>query len=274
MNSKVISIIIIIVTISLNSTAIPEVLAKEEASKQKQVKSKRRDIFADPENLKVLSEDISSAELRATMKTFSLGLGLRCLDCHVGKEGKLETYDFASDKKKLKRKARVMLKMVQNINDKQMTNLDKIDQLDNIEQISRVYVRCVTCHRGQQKPELIQDVLAESYAEGGIKLVIGKYAELRNKYYGSHTFDFHENTLPLFARDFFKERKTATDAVTLLKANKTYFPESFFGSFSLANAYAQSGDTDKAIKAYENALQINPKANFVKKKIRQLKEKK
>ena len=48
----------------------------------------RRDIYANPENLKVLPEDISSADLGATMKGFALGLGLRCENCHVGEAGK------------------------------------------------------------------------------------------------------------------------------------------------------------------------------------------
>jgi len=58
------------------------------------------DVYADPQNLEVLPSDIPPAELRATMKNFSIGTGLRCNDCHVGEEGQdFSSYDFASDEK-------------------------------------------------------------------------------------------------------------------------------------------------------------------------------
>jgi len=264
MNSKLLSSILITALVTFNPVTVLDVSGAEAATKKKQSKPKRRDIFADPENLKVLSDEISSEQLRQTMRSFALGLGLRCLDCHVGEEGKLETYDFASDKKKLKKKARVMLAMVKDINGEQLTKLDKI------EKGNRVSVRCITCHRGQQKPELIQDVLVASYSDGGIAAAVEKYAELRKKYHGSHTFDFSESMLPRFAGDYLNKEETMSDAISLLEANQQYFPESFFGSFSLAKAYEQSGEKEKAIKEYEHALKINPKAGFVKKKLEKI----
>lgn len=85
----------------------------------------------------------------------------------MGEPGKsLQTYDFASDKKKLKKKIRVMLKIVKNINGEQLANLDEI------EENARVKVQCITCHRGQKKPELIQDVLANELLKGDINSVI------------------------------------------------------------------------------------------------------
>ena len=39
------------------------------------------------ENLKVLPPEISAADLRDTMRGFSMGLGVRCSFCHVGVEG-------------------------------------------------------------------------------------------------------------------------------------------------------------------------------------------
>ena len=74
---------------------------------------KRVDVFADPENLKVLPEDISSEDLSATMRGFAMGLGVRCETCHVGEPNTpLHTFDFASDEKPMKQKARLMLEMV------------------------------------------------------------------------------------------------------------------------------------------------------------------
>jgi hypothetical protein len=122
----------------------------------------RPNVFADPQNLEVLPADISSAELSNTMRGFAMGLGVRCNDCHVGEpNAPLHTYDFASDEKPLKQKARLMLEMVQDI------NLRHVPKLDGVETTQRVAVRCVTCHRGQAQPKLIEDVLDEQLAEHG-----------------------------------------------------------------------------------------------------------
>jgi hypothetical protein len=96
-------------------------------------------------NLKVLPQDISKAQLVETMKGFALGLGVRCSACHMGEEGKpLSTYDFASDEKRTKQNARVMLQMVHDINTNKISQI-KLDQ-------PPVTVTCFTCHRGQKQP--------------------------------------------------------------------------------------------------------------------------
>ncbi len=238
----------------------------ESSPPNKKVKTTvKKSIFADPENLKILPEKITPQQLRATMKEFSMALGLRCNNCHVGEPGKpLTTYDFASDDKKLKNKARVMLNMVKNINSVQLLKLDEI------EKNARVNVQCVTCHRGQRKPELIQSVLADALVKDGVNGVLDKYTKLRGKYYGSHTFDFSENVLPLFSGEQMAGKSHVNSVVTLLEANREYFPDSFFGTFSLAGAYQKAGDKEKAIAAYEKALKINPKAQFIRIKLEAL----
>lgn len=227
--------------------------------------AERKNIFANPQNLKVLDKDISPQHLGNTMKSFALGLGLRCHNCHVGEEGKpLSTFDFAADDKILKQKARLMLKMVEQINS------SHIPSLDNVDQSSRIQVSCVTCHRGQSKPTLIQDVLAEELSNKGVEQTILKYKQLREKYYGSHTFDFSENVLPMFAQQYLNLPEKAKDAVDLLKMNSEFNPDSFFGYFSLAAAYEKQGDKKQAIAAYQKAIELNPKAVFIKQKIQQL----
>jgi hypothetical protein len=98
-------------------------------------------------NLKVLSPEISRPELVEIMKGFTQGLGVRCTACHMGEEGKpLKSYDFASDEKRMKQNARVMLQMVQEINSK---NIPKL-HLD----APPIKVSCYTCHRGQKQPAI------------------------------------------------------------------------------------------------------------------------
>ena len=94
-------------------------------------------------NLKVFPKDIPQRQLVSNMKFFAQSLGVRCVHCHVGEEGKpLSTFDFASDAKKEKLIARKMLNMVHRINSEEF----------GIKDPKEVKVTCFTCHRGATKP--------------------------------------------------------------------------------------------------------------------------
>lgn len=102
--------------------------------------------FAVPpfKNLKVFPKDVSRADLLFNMKFFTQALGVRCTFCHVGVEGQpLSTYDFASDIKDKKLKARKMLAMAHRINSQ---------DFDDAEDPGVLNVTCYTCHRGSTKP--------------------------------------------------------------------------------------------------------------------------
>ena len=72
-------------------------------------------------NLKVLPKSIATREFIEMMRGFTRGLGVRCSTCHKGEEDMpLEKYDFPSDDKLLKRKAREMIRMVNTINERSM----------------------------------------------------------------------------------------------------------------------------------------------------------
>ena len=94
-------------------------------------------------NLQVLPKDIGQDQLFPIMKGFAQGLGVRCVHCHVGEEGKpLSTFDFASDAKKEKLVARKMLAMVHRINEQDF----------GVKDFKDAKVTCFTCHRGSTKP--------------------------------------------------------------------------------------------------------------------------
>jgi photosynthetic reaction center cytochrome c subunit len=94
-------------------------------------------------NLKVFPQDISHEQLISNMKFFAQSLGVRCTFCHVGTEGQpLSTFDFASDAKKEKQTARLMLAMVHRINSQDLGVTDP----------AQPKVTCFTCHRGSTKP--------------------------------------------------------------------------------------------------------------------------
>ncbi len=216
--------------------------------------AQQRDIFADPKNLKVLPEDTSSADLGATMRSFALGLGIRCESCHVGEPGQpLHEFDFASDEKPMKEKARLMMKMVNQINRQHVTLLDDIDPMPRVE------VRCVTCHRGRPQPKLIQDVLDEKLAGGNIEAMVAEYEELRRQYFGTHSFDFSEQSLPMYAREL-AGRGEIDAAFAIVSVNVEYFPDSYVAHVALAEGHAMTGDKAAAIESYQKAMALNPRA--------------
>jgi hypothetical protein len=86
---------------------------------------------ANPTNLKVLKV-ATDGEVRQVMRTFTAGLGVQCVFCHV--QG-----NFASDENPKKEVARQMIKMAQQIN----ANFPD----------GKMRVTCYTCHRGEAEPK-------------------------------------------------------------------------------------------------------------------------
>lgn len=228
----------------------------------------RPDIFANPKNLKVLPKGISSAELRNTMRSFALGLGVRCSHCHQGEEGKpLSTYDFPSDEKETKRIARKMLKMVSEINET-VTDLDRGDDHRYVE------VNCITCHRGQDRPRLMPEVLSIALAEadGNIDAVIETYRGLRDRYYGTHTFDFSEFPVNGLAFRLLAQERV-NDSIALFKMNAEYHPDSSSAISALGRGYEDNGQLEKALDHYQKALELNPENGWAKRGVKTVEKK-
>ena len=100
----------------------------------------------DPTNLQVLPKDIPKPQLVRVMRSFAMGLGVRCEHCHVGEGNDLSTFDFASDTKPEKVTARRMIVMAREINTKLLAGFPPgRDE-------STPAVTCYTCHRGEKKP--------------------------------------------------------------------------------------------------------------------------
>jgi hypothetical protein len=83
-----------------------------------------------PKNLKVLK--VPPADIRATMQSFRVGLGVQCDFCHV-------RGDFASDENPKKNIARTMIAMTQDVNGKLGDGKE--------------HVTCYTCHNGSHEPK-------------------------------------------------------------------------------------------------------------------------
>ena len=195
------------------------------------------------------------------MRQFSFALDVRCEYCHVGEAGiSMLEFDFASDEKEPKRQARTMLRMVAAINDQHLPGLGKD---------APVKVECVTCHRGVKSPAQLEDVLVTAARDGGADAAIARYRELRESYYGSHSYDFSDTALVRAAEVLLAEDLGPT-AIALLTLNHEQHPESQWTLSSLARAHHAAGNTEQAIQALETLLELSPDNERVKAQLEQL----
>jgi hypothetical protein len=198
-------------------------------------------------NLKVLPKTISQRALIDTMRGFALALGVRCVYCHVGKEGQpLDSVNFASDDRRPKKVARVMMHMVMHINEEHLAEVP-----DRPKPV--VVVRCATCHRGVARPRLLDDDLALMLADSGLDAAVRRYRALRERYYGSGSYDFGELVLNQLARAEAQAGRP-DNSMGLLKLNAEFYPASTQIPFLEAEVALQRGDTAAAIAGYRDAL--------------------
>jgi photosynthetic reaction center cytochrome c subunit len=199
-------------------------------------------------NLKVLPKTIDQRTLIATMRGFSMALGVRCTYCHVGPrdDAPLDSLDFAKDDKRTKKTARVMLDMVQHINGEHLADVPERPQ-------PKVEVRCMTCHRGVARPRLIDDDLTLVLADSGLAAAIRRYRDLRQRYYGSGSYDFREGVLNEVARA--EARASRFDnAIGLLDLNAEFNPASATIPYIEGEVYLQRSDTAAAVAHWRAAL--------------------
>ncbi len=212
--------------------------------------------FSDPKNLKVLPKDISSGELREIMRGFSFATGIRCSGCHVAEPGApLSEWDFSLDEKKQKRIARDMLKMTAIIN-RHVTDIEGVKASD------AVAVRCMTCHRGQNRPLLIQDVLDQYKTKNDAIGAVTHYREIRETYYGTHTYDFSPFTLGNYAENIMKEGSSEF-AFALHDLNRELNPEDGLVFMAWGNSLMQVGKFAEALAAYQTAARLEPENTFI-----------
>ncbi|MBL8271211.1 c-type cytochrome [Steroidobacter sp.] len=97
-----------------------------------------------PVNLQVLPKTLSGASIRKLMKSYSRELGVSCSHCHV-EDPQTQTMDYALDDKPNKQTARLMIAMLNDINDKHLAQLGRDPRYS-------VPVTCGSCHLGQSTP--------------------------------------------------------------------------------------------------------------------------
>ena len=206
------------------------------------------------ENLEVLPKDISKDKLTAIMLAFSGGLGVRCTFCHVEKKDG-EGVEFAKDDKPEKGDARLMLKMVNDIN---------TGTLQKISDAGMRQVTCETCHRGQKTPpNPLADELTDAAHSGGAPAVIAKYKELRESSLEAGLYDFRAGSVINTARRL-RDEKKLPDAIAVLKSSAELFPKSSELAATTGQLLLESGDKTGAQAEFERALALDPNNHMAK----------
>ncbi len=212
-------------------------------------------------NLQVLPSESPAGEVIGQMRSFTMALGVRCQHCHVGEEGQpIQAFDFASDEKPAKTTARAMLRMTNAINQDHVGQLGIDGALE---------VSCVTCHRGTTRPEQLSALLVRTTTSDGIDAALAKYAELREQYHGSATYDFSEVSL-IAAGEALIAQDQAEDAAKLLELNLEHHPKSQWTAGTLAGTYEQLGRKADAITLLKRMLEHDPGNQRIQQQIKRL----
>jgi hypothetical protein len=213
-------------------------------------------------NLQIIPKDTPREQVLATMQSIAGALGVQCNYCHV-QEGRGGRNDMASDEKPTKKSARGMLILTREINAKLPEAVGKAAD-------ATTRVGCATCHRGLPIPKQVTDIVTEAAAIGGPAAGLAKYKELREKFYGSGSYDFSENSLLMLAQRANAANKP-DDALAYLQANLEYNPKSARSFLMMSRIHNAKGDKASAIKDLEKAIELDPNNAQAKAQLAQLK---
>jgi len=214
-------------------------------------------------NLKYFPADISREALTQRMREFSLSLGVRCQYCHVGGNGiTFDGVDFPSDEKTAKRKARAMLRLVDQVNKNLLSDIPSRAE-------PRVEVDCVTCHRGLPLPKTLQTTLLEIINKDGVPAAVAKYRDLRRDEMASGRYNFGEWEINELARRLAEANNTAA-AIAMLEMNGEFYPKSAAIDLQLGELHRTRGERDQAIKSYQAALEKQPDLEPAKRRLAEM----
>ncbi len=213
-------------------------------------------------NLQVLDPGIARDSLIQVMRGFAFALGVRCEHCHMmGENGSFSGADFPADDKLTKRRARFMLRMVEQLNGPILAELP----MDSAS-APPVRVECKTCHRGRPTPRLLHHELELAYDDGGAAAAAARYRELRDGFATSGAYDFGEWEFTEWARRL----DPPEDAIALLELNLEFHPESSPIASLIAGRYEQLGDLDSAVEWMEKAVELAPDSGFARRELERL----
>jgi tetratricopeptide (TPR) repeat protein len=234
---------------------------------------------AAPRNLQVLPKDTPPQDVVALMQQFTRALGVQCTYCHIevtappltaeeaaaaaaaappvagrgrGRgRGAGPQMDFASDDKRQKQTARLMIALVNDINARLSAAVHKPSA-------DIVRVQCATCHRGVTNPAQLSDLLRQTMLGKGESAAVAQYRELRQAYLNTGAYDFREAVLLELARESLAARKP-DDALAWLQLNLEFYPQSVPSWMALAQAHVAKRDQEAAKSDLQKALSLDPR---------------
>ena len=223
------------------------------------------EVYQNPQNLQVLSTDISPEALRDTMFAVGEQVGIRCSRCHnFEPDTPLAERDYASDEKELKQVAREMMQMVQSIN-------ETVSSIDRGPGHTPITVSCVTCHRGVSQPRQIEEVFETKVTEDGLNSAIEQYLELRGRWYAMSAYDFTAWKLGGIAQSIFDAGDT-TGGMRVHALNLELNSDDGSVYYHRAESYEKQGRIGNAIADFERAFDMEEAAfGFLTDRIEQLK---
>jgi tetratricopeptide (TPR) repeat protein len=125
-----------------------------------------------------------------------------------------------------------------------------------------VRVECATCHHGVPVPKPLRDLMLDAAVRQGPDAAAKLYRDLREKYFGSQSYDFSESSLLTVADRLAQSRPDA--AIALADLNIEFYPKSWRSY--LAKGIAQSrrlDTTPDAVESFKRALEIDPENGVV-----------
>ena len=117
----------------------------------------------------------------------------------------------------------------------------------------------------------IADVIGKTIRDKGVKAAIAQYRDLKTNSPKDYIFQPRElNTVGYMVLQGMKEPETA---ITIFKLNIEMYPKYANGYDSLAEAYMENGEKDKAIKFYAKSLEMDPKNTSAIEKLNEINKK-
>ena len=253
-------------------------------------------VAAAPRNLQMLPKDMTQQDVVAVMQRFTRALGVGCTYCHVEQTAPLLSVeeqqaaqaaaaanqqggrgrrgrgagpqmDYASDDRRQKQTARVMLAMTNQINAKLDAVLHPKEASGQPRDV--LHVQCITCHRGVTDPQQLSDLLRQTMLGKGEGAAVAQYRDLRQRYLETGAYDFREPVLLDLGRESLATHKP-DDALAWLQLNVEFFPQSAASYVELAKAHVVKRDRDSAIADLTKAISIDPANVDAKRQLRAL----
>jgi tetratricopeptide (TPR) repeat protein len=122
-------------------------------------------------------------------------------------------------------------------------------------------------HIADARPAYRSLLLLKSFHDGGVKGLAAEFQKMK----AAEPGDLNEHTLNAIGYELL-QKGMAQEAVSVFALNVELFPEYANGFDSLGEVWLKIGDVDKARKAYEKALELDPGLDSAKKALEELRK--